>query len=659
MSEPAAVPMSLRDHLRVLQRRRWLLLAVLALCVGGAAAYAFLAPPSYEARAQVIVASQESRSTLLSAATPVLSMLGEPVSALGGSDLATQMQIVESRPTLESAWGLLSERPELLERLPREGLSDGLLEELASAVGGLGDQPPPSGWPEQWQAVLGTLMVAPAEDSDVIELSCRAPDPERARDFANALVLAYLGRSLADARVTASRARGYVDERLAEVEARLSDAEESLRQFGEQAGTVALDEAARQQVGLLVRLNEQAATADATLHAQGALGEELEGRLAETDAQVTAATVVRRNPEIAALQAELAQAEVERARLLEEYAPEAMPVRRAEAGLEELRGRLRATALEVVDSRQEALNPVAQQLTQEMIVAEAEELAARESRRVLEAAASRVEAQLADLPREQVALLKLQREIELLERSYVALKEKQQEYEIAERAEAPASRLLAHAIAPETPAHPRKLLTVAAGLLAGLLFGLLAVGLAEQLDGRIRDAERAASLIGLPVIGALSRGWSGGSEHAEAAETLDAILHHLGAIATAAAPAVLLASPDDAAEAEAVARALSARAAEAGRTIPVLALPGPVEPAESAGELALVVPPPGQGVLAAAPLLARGVRVVLIVNLRRARMDDVTALAALIREHGGEPVGLILTAAAGSSAHYIAAPART
>ena len=88
MSDPAVVPMSLRDHLRVLQRRRWLLLAVLALCVGGAAAYAFLAPPSYEARAQVIVASHESRSTLLSAATPVLSMLGEPVSALGGSDLA-------------------------------------------------------------------------------------------------------------------------------------------------------------------------------------------------------------------------------------------------------------------------------------------------------------------------------------------------------------------------------------------------------------------------------------------------------------------------------------------------------------------------------------------------------------------------------------------
>jgi len=658
VSEPAAVPMSLRDHLRILQRRRWLLLAVIAACVGGAAAYAFLARPSFEARAQMIVASQESRSTLLSAATPVLSMLGEPVSALGGSDLATQMQIVESRPTLESAWGLLSERPDLLQRLLDEGLTDALLEVLPAAIEGLGRQPSPDHWPEEWQAVLGTLMVAPAEDSDVIELCCRAPKPERARDFANALVLAHLGRTLADARVSASRARSYVDERLGEVEVRLSDAEGSLRQFGEEAGTVALDEAARQQVGLLVRLSEQAATAEATLNAQGALCDELEYRLAEMDVQVTAATVIRRNPEIEALQADLAQAEVERARLLEEYAPEAMPVRRAEAGLDELRGRLRAAALEVVESRQEALNPIAQQLTQEMIVAEAEGLAAHESRRVLEAAASKVESELADLPGEQVALLKLQREIDLLERSYVALKEKQQEYEIAERAEAPAARLLACAITPQTPVHPRKLLTVAAGLLAGLLFGLLAVGLAEQLDGRLRDARQAAAAIGLPVIGSLSRGWRAGPEDAEAAETLGAILHHLCALAIAEARTVVLASPGDSSEAEALARALSARAAEGGGRIAVLAAPEPMEPAPG-GEFVLAVPPAGQGVLAAAPLLIRATSVVLVVNLRRATLDDVAAIAALIRAAGGETVGMILTEAARSSANYIAAPVRT
>ena len=682
MRDSADVPMSLRDHMRVLQRRRWTLLAVLAVCAGGAIAYALLARPSYQARAELVVASDSGpRSAVLSAAAPVLSMLGEPVSALGGADLATQVQIVDSRPTLESAWGLMHERPEVLARLLSVGLSDELLEELPAIVEGLGDQPPPDRWPEDWQALLDTLMVGPLEDAEIIEVCCESPDAERARDFVNALVLGYLGRSLGDARATTRHARSYVDEQLADVEARLSEAEESLRQFGERVGTVALDETARQQVGLLVRLNEQAAVAESTLRARRALHDELDAKLAAMDERVTDATVVRRNPEIVALQEELAQAEAARMSLLEEYAPEAMPVRRATAGVEELRARLRATAVEVVDTRQETLNPVAQQLTQEMVVAEGEELAARESMRVLQAAASRVEGALAGLPDEQVALLKLQREIELLERFYLALKEKQQEYDIAERSKTPASRLLAHAIVSEKPARPKKLLTIAAGLMAGVLLGLLAAGLAEQLDDRLRDPEQAAVALGLPVLGVLA----GGADVGES-EALSAILQHLRALSreTDGPAAFVLTSPDDAGEAEAVARDLARLARSGGEQAVVLtqagvdagdggseeglrALLAPRTDGVAAGraleashaDLLLAVPPAGSGLLAAAPLLARGGRVMLVVNVRQATLADAKGVVSLAREHGAEPVGLIATGARASSARYIAAPART
>ncbi|MBD3291602.1 MAG: hypothetical protein GF393_01655, partial [Armatimonadia bacterium] len=488
MAERDYEPMTVRDHLRLLRRRGWLLLAAVAVCVGGAAGYAFLATPVYEARAELVVASDSGpRSAILSAAAPVLSMLGEPVSALGGGDLGTQMQIIDSRPTLEDAWGLMHDRPDVPERLLTVGLSDELLEELPGIVDGLGDQPPPSRWPDEWQDLLDTLMVAPVEESEVIEVRCESPDAERSRDFVNALTLAYLGRSLADARATTRRTRSYVEDQLEDVQARLTEAEESLRQFGERVGTVAVDEAAKQQIGLLVRLNEQAAVAESTLSARRALQEELEAELESVDERVVASTVTRRNPEIVELQGELARAEADRVGLLEEYAPESMPVRRATATVEELRARLRAAAVEVVDSRQEALNPLAQEIAQQMIVAEGEEMAARQSMRVLRDAAVRVEGELAGLPDDQVALLKLQREIELLERFYLALKEKQQEYEITERAKAPASRLIAHAIAPDEPARPKKLLAIAAGVVAGVLLGLLAVGVAEQVDERLRD----------------------------------------------------------------------------------------------------------------------------------------------------------------------------
>ncbi len=665
--------MTLRDHLRVLKRRRWVLIAVVGVCAVAATAYALFGTPVYEAQAELVMASDaDPRSAVLSAAAPVLSMLGEPVSALGGNDLATQVQIIDSRPSLEGAWGLMHDRPEVLDRLLRMGLTDELLEELPGIVEGLPRQPPPAQWPDPWEDMLETLVVAPVEESEVIEVRCEAPDPQRARDFVNALVLAYLGRSLADARATTRRARTYVDDQLADVEARLAESEERLRRFGERIGTVALDETARQQVELLVSLNEQAAVARSRLNARRALRDELEAKLADLDERVNAPTVTRRNPEIAQLQSELATAEAERVSLLEEYAADSMPVRRAAARVEELRARLRSTAVEVVDSRQEAINPVTQEIMQQMLVAEGEQMAAEHAARVLEAAASRVEEELAGLPDEQVALLKLEREIELLERFYLALKEKQQEYEISERAKTPAARLVTHAIRPDEPARPKQALAVVAGVAAGTLLGLLAVGLAEQLDDRLHDGRQAAEALGLPLLGVLAEQSEGdGPQRAEALRAILAHVRGVGAVNglpdicvmascntphparevaedlqhATEAPSVVV-GPGDAGE----------RADESGLSVLLAPTtePGVVEALLESieAELVIAVPPSDSGVMAASPLLAAGGRVVVLVRMGETNAEDARAVVKLVQQRGTEPLGLIAVGGRHSSGRY-------
>ena len=676
-------PVTLRDHLRILRRRRWLLLTIVSIFAGGAAAYAFLAAPVYEARAELVVASERGpRSAVLAAAAPVLSMLGDPVSALGADDIATQMRIIEGRPSLENAWGLLHERPDVLERVVTEGLTEDLLEELPGVVAGLRSQPPPFRWPDEWQDLLETLVVAPMEDSEIIEVRCESPDPERARDFANALVLAYLGRSLADARATTRRARRYVEHQLQDVEIRLAEVEESLRQFGDRVGTVALEEAARQQIGLLVRLNEQAAVAESTLSARLALRDELAAELTAVDERVVAATVTRRNPEIADLQSELARAEAERVRLLEEYAPESMPVRRATAGVEELRARLGESAAEVLDSRQEALNPVAQEIAQKLIVAEGEGMAARESLRVLRDAARRAEGELSGLPGEQVALLKLQREMELLERFYLALKEKQQEYEISERATAPASRLVSHAIASDEPARPKKLLTIIAGLIAGILLGLLTVGLAEHLDERLHDPQEVAAELDVPVLGVLGGRWSDDGD-VSGDELLRGVRRHISALSRGlGGPDVLvLGSAGDTGPAEAVARGVARVAREDGESAVVLNAVGEEteaaaelaallsaaaddesarpQPAASGADLIVAVPPAGSGLLDAGVLLEAGYPVALVVELHQTPASAAEGLATLAKQHGSGAVVAIVTGGRHSETHYLTPGTRT
>jgi succinoglycan biosynthesis transport protein ExoP len=673
-------PMTVREHLRLLRRRAWVLVAAVVLSVAVAVGWVLLSTPVYEARAELLVASDRGpRAAVLSAASPVLSMLGEPISALGGGNLATQMQIIDSRPSLQDAWGLLQERPEVLERLLTEGLTDGLLEDLPETVAGLSDQPPPSRWPADWRSVAETLAVAPVEESEIIEVRCEAPDPERARDFVNALVLGYLGRSLGDARATTRRTRIYVENQLREVESRLAEAEESLRQFGERVGTVALDESARQQIGLLVRLSEQASIAESNLSARRAETLELEAELAASDERVLASTITRRNPEIVELQSALARAEAERVSLLEEYAPGSMPVRRATAAVDELRERLRMSAAEVVDSRQESINPVAQEIARRLIVAEGERMGAQEAMRMLRRAASRVEGELAGLPHEQVELLKVQREIELLERFYLALKEKQQEYEITERAKSPASRLVVHAIAADEPARPRKALTVAAGLMGGTLLGLLLVGLAEQLDDRLHDEERVANALQVPVIGAFGRRGSGRERGRGADEVLRTIRGHVRALCRGIrGPDVLvLASDGDPGEAMQIAEGL-VRVAEAdGERVMVLRADGEggderfgVDASavlsatpdggaalrlleESGAGLVVAVAPVDGGLLTATALLDAGCPVALVVDLHRTTASAARGLVGLAEEHGCGTVAVIATGADRNSARYL------
>ena len=677
MSSRPLEPITLRDHLRLLRRRGGLLLGVVGLCFAVAAAYVLLGTPIYQARATLVVANQSGpRAAVLSAAAPVLSMLGDPVSSLGGDDLATQVEIIDSRPSLETAWGLMNDHPDLLRRLVSAGMSDELLEELPGLIERLPVQPPPLAWPEPWQEVLDTLHVGPVADAELIEVRLQSADREQARDFVNALALSYLGRSLSEARSTTRRTRRYVEEQIADTEARLAEAEESLRLFGEDAGTVALDESARQQIGLLVRLSEQASVAESTMKARAAMREELSARLEGLDATVVAATIMRRTPEIPELQVALAEAEAERVALLEEYASESMPVRSAAARVDELRRGLESTAAEVVDSRQEALNPVAQEVVQELILAEAEQMAAEQSLRVLRRAAGGGEAELAGLPAEQVRLLKLQREMQLLERVYLALKEKQQEYEIAEQTRGPSARLVEHAIAADRPIRPRPVLTLAAGIAAGLLLGLLSVVLVEQLDERLHEPERLAEASGLPVLACLGGRWRDGAPDEASAAALRSLLRQTVASSLhLPAPSMLvLAEAEGGDDAPAVARALAAVAAEEGRRALVISLDtGDGAPGEAGldqvlqgrsadqvseillargVDLALIVPPGGSGVLAALPLVTADRPVLLVADLRRASSGSVLGVRMLAEQVGGRLMGIVATGGGRSSSRY-------
>lgn len=631
-------PMTTRDYLRLLWRRRALMASVLGVCVVGTLIYSLTATRMWEGRAELVVNSDAGARTSILAAAPVLGLLGDSAGLLG-TDLATQLQIIASRPCLEQAYALMREHPELLRRVREEGVSDATIESLPDLLASLPAAPPPALWEGEFERMWDTLLVSGIEESEVIEVRCEAGDPQVAADFINALALSYLGRSLGDARATARRSLRYIVEELADAEERLAEAEEGLRGFGRYAGTVELQAAAEQRTVLLMRLDEQAALAEARMRAQAALQAELERRLAQQPERVVASTVMGRNPEVADLQHALAAAEAERVALLEEYRDAAAPVRAAAAKSDELRARLEVAAGEILTARDEQLNPVAQGLLGQVVVAGGEQLAASQSLAVLRAAVARVESDLAELPDEQIALLRLRREVALSEKIYLALKEKEQEFEITEKTKMPAASLVEHAIPGDKPVRPKPILNLAAALMAGALLGLLLVAAVEHFDEGLHGPECLADLIGAPVVAALGgadwRALASGGEPTEAVrETLASAIAHMRG-----ASSVVLASSTDADGAAQVASALAGE--DASRGMKIVALP------------------PGSGLLAAQDSLGEGHAVYIVAHMREARSDDVVRLARLVADRGGEVRGAIATGGPACSAGYFPARADT
>jgi len=702
MSDELYRQMSTRDYLRLLSRRKWLMAVVLAGCVLIAALYNSLAAPVYEGRAELLVSSEQAARPSILAAAPVLSLLGEPSSLLGGADLATQVQIINSRPCLEQAYGLARHRPALLQRVQTQGLSDEDLQAVPQILDLLPDVPAPSAWAEEHQALLDTLLVSAIEDSQVIEVRCESKNRALAPDFVNALALAYLGRSLADEQAAARRSREYVQQELTDTEQGLEDAEERLRRFGETTGTVALEAAAQQQIGLLARLDEQAAVAEANTEAQAALQDELLGQLSTQEERVIATTVTTRNPEMVNLQNQLAAAEAERVSLLEEYTEQSSPVRQATAKVNELRRHLAQTAEEVVGSREEILNPIAQDIIKQIGLARGEHLAASESLRVIRGAIRRVEAQLSEMPAEQLALLRLQREVQLLEKIYLALKEKEQEYEIAEKTKMPASSLIEHAILADEPIRPKRVLNLAAAVVAGILLGLLLVAVAEHLDETFSEPMNVAHTLGLPVLAVLGgAAWrrvtsTGVAETGSAREALEAILRHmrLGAEGGDGPNVALLVPAGESDDARSVAEALLRIETERGGTGLLIAGDEPglaelaagasladlaqpldqhighiiglgAEPMESVSAeqvqralaatgagLILVVCPGGSAVTVLRPLLSGRWPTFVVLALRRTPRSKSARLVQLLCELGTHLRGVILTGASQSEAEY-------
>src|SRR3972149_2868982 len=177
--------------------------------------------------------------------------------------------------------------------------------------------------------------------TNVIQLTYRDTDPEKARNVVNTLVQVYLGRNDASKSQEASKTQEFIEDQLKSVRTDLDTSEKSLEAYKSGSTVVQLDAEAQSLIHKMSAV--EAARAEATLQrkqvecALASLKEDL------AKGNTYSPSVMRDDPLIAGMATKLAELEVQRKGLLPAFTEEHPSVRTIRHQIDELHRKGQAT----------------------------------------------------------------------------------------------------------------------------------------------------------------------------------------------------------------------------------------------------------------------------------------------------------------------------
>lgn len=227
----------LLDYWRILVKRRWTVVATMAMVLVIALVNTLLTTPIYQATA-VLQIDNESQS--------IVPMQGVDPGAANydydNSFLNTQLQLLQSRALAQRVVSQLGldESGELEHLWPPSTWSK-LRSILAGKSGSSADNKRPTAGKPTSDAELanlaaelrGGIAVARVQDSRLVQVSYNSPSPEFSQRVANALSEAFIASSLEHRFGSTSYAKNYLEDRLQELKLRLEDSERKLVAFAE------------------------------------------------------------------------------------------------------------------------------------------------------------------------------------------------------------------------------------------------------------------------------------------------------------------------------------------------------------------------------------------------------------------------------------------
>ncbi len=446
--------MTFGQFLSILRARKWAALLVFLLVVATTVAVSLLLPKQYLGEASIVIDVKPD---------PVAAM-AYPSMAMP-SFMATQVDILTSnRVALKVIRDLkLLDNAALRDQWQTEGEGRGTI--------------------EQWLITLlqKYLDVKPSQQSNVIQISYKSPDPRFAAGLANAFAQAYIATTLELRVDPAKQFTTFFTTQSKDSRDALERAQGRLSAYQQAKGIIATDERLDVENARLNELSSQVVQLQAIASESASRQQQAQG------AQSDRIQEVLQNPLISGLKADLSRNEARLQELNSKYGVNHPQVIEAKANLNELRSRMEAEIRRVTGGV-----AVSSTINRQREAQVKRELESQRSK-VLRMKAVRDEGQV------------LVREVESAQRTFDNLMARLNQTALESQSTQSYANMLTSAQPPAEHSSPKLLLNTA---LAVFLGALLAVGVAlllEMSDRRIREPVDVIAALGLPVLGVLPK----------------------------------------------------------------------------------------------------------------------------------------------------------
>ena len=441
--------MSIKQFLRIVWARKWIVLALLVVVSIAGVATTLLLPKQYTADTAMVV---EMRiDPVLGALAPALAMPGY---------MATQVDIIRSERVAGRVVKMLG-----VERSP-------------AAVAQWRDATSAKIPLERYFASLlqRGLQVEPSKGSNVINISFSAADPIFAQAAANAFAQAYMDVSVELRVAPARQSAAFLDDQTKLLRNNLELAQARLSKVQQEKGILVSDEKFDQENARYVALSTQLNAAQAELVETGT-------RVRNSGSESSPDILF--NAAIQGLKAQLSAAETkltEASAIVGKNHPARLQL---EAQIGEIKQQIAAESRRVTSGTSTINRGSLQKLAE--LKAQVDE----QKKKLMSLRADR----------DQVAFVI--RDVDTAQRAYDVVSSRVSQFTIESQNNQANTRLLSPAVEPLEPSKPRILVGIIGSILGGIVVGMLGALGWELLDRRVRDPEDLMVLAGVPVIGVL------------------------------------------------------------------------------------------------------------------------------------------------------------